>query len=364
MFCLSHTHAGPSLHSDDCDKLGGELIEPYLRFIETNALSAFYEASHNRTPAILSVRYGKCSMAANRDQEDEKNGEIFVGFNPSTIADDTLLVGRISKPSGELLGTIVNYACHPTVLAWDNSLISPDYVGAMRSLVEAKTEVPCMFLQGASGELALPEQYVGDTAIADNYGTQLGHSVLATLLGMYAPCTKLVFDRVVESGASLAVWSKKKHKPPTTLQARQIPIEAKLKGLPSLEEIDRRLGDCTDVAMTERLWRLRGLRKAVGSQKTTVIQSWVWRLGEICFVGQPNEAYSWFQLQIRQQSAPTPVAVMNIVNGYVGYLPPTHCYDKQLYAVWQTPFSEGTLEGLTEAIVNAINDIMNQPPLV
>lgn len=29
------------------------------------------------------------------------------------------------------MATVVNYACHPTTLAWDNTLVSPDYVGAL-----------------------------------------------------------------------------------------------------------------------------------------------------------------------------------------------------------------------------------------
>ena len=46
---------------------------------------------------------------------------------------------------------IVNYACHPTTLAWDNRAISPDWIGAMRENVEAAAGGICMFLQGASG---------------------------------------------------------------------------------------------------------------------------------------------------------------------------------------------------------------------
>ena len=45
---------------------------------------------------------------------------------------------RRSRTTGEVLGTVVNYACHPTTLAWENTLISPDYVGAMREVVEAR----------------------------------------------------------------------------------------------------------------------------------------------------------------------------------------------------------------------------------
>ena len=34
----------------------------------------------------------------------------------------------------------MNYACHPTTLAWQNTLISPDYVGACE-VIERETAV-------------------------------------------------------------------------------------------------------------------------------------------------------------------------------------------------------------------------------
>mgnify|MGYP006172841585 CR=1 FL=1 len=45
--------------------------------------------------------------------------------------------GRALVPNdGLTLGTIVNYACHPTTLAWENRDISPDYIGAMREVID------------------------------------------------------------------------------------------------------------------------------------------------------------------------------------------------------------------------------------
>ena len=38
--------------------------------------------------------------------------------------------------NSKAVAVVVNYACHPTTLAWQNTLISPDYPGALRELVE------------------------------------------------------------------------------------------------------------------------------------------------------------------------------------------------------------------------------------
>ena len=60
---------------------------------------------------------------------------------------------RVADTDGKLLATIVNYPCHPTTLAWDNTLISPDYIGALRETVEATTGSMCLFLLAPCGEI-------------------------------------------------------------------------------------------------------------------------------------------------------------------------------------------------------------------
>ena len=41
-----------------------------------------------------------------------------------------------------------------------------------------------------------------------------------------------------------------------------------------------------------------------------------------------------------------PVAVLNVTNGYAGYLPPRDHYTRNQYSVWVTPFAAGSLEQL------------------
>ena len=167
MFCLSHTHSGPIFSTDYSTKPGGEYIDSYVDDLQESAIRAARDALYSAVPAVLTWHYGTCKLATNRDLPDADNNRFVVGFNPEKSADDTLLVGRITDEQNRIIGTIVNYACHPTTLAWENRLISPDYVGSMRELVESNTQAPCLFLQGASGELSPAEQYVGDTEIAE-----------------------------------------------------------------------------------------------------------------------------------------------------------------------------------------------------
>jgi len=353
MFCLSHTHSGPSICRSEASRPGGHFIEGYWRRVQKLAVRAARRAQAAAVPAILTWRYGRCDLAANRDlPEKEGDGRFICGYNPAQPADDTLLVGRVTNPRGRILATIVNYACHPTTLAWDNHLLSPDYIGAMREVVENETRSPCLFLQGASGELAPAEQYVGDVAVADAHGRRLGHAALATLGGMLPPATRIAFHGVVESGASLAIWKQTPDQISRVFKAEISEVKFALKPSPSIAKLEQAWRKCDDRTLKERLWRQISIRKKVGTGKITLAPLWVWRLGDSFLIGQPNEPYSKFQQELRHCLLSPAVAVMNLVNGSTGYLPTRNMYGKNVYPVWQTPFAKGSLERLTEAAVS------------
>lgn len=205
LFALSHTHAGPVLSAAVSDLDGGDRVPAYLDQLAAAAVSAGREALDALVPVGLTWTTGRCSLA--RDRELVLEGRAVVGMNPLVAADDTVVVGRVATLDGRPLASVVNYACHPTTLAWQNRLISPDYVGSMRETVETATGAPSLFLQGASGELAPGEQYTGDTGVADRHGRALGHAVLSALDGLPPAGSELGLTGVVESGASLAMWS-------------------------------------------------------------------------------------------------------------------------------------------------------------
>ncbi|HRE50563.1 MAG TPA: hypothetical protein PK339_04020 [Flavitalea sp.] len=354
MFCLSHTHAGPSISLADASMPGGQYIAAYREELCQRAVAIARTALSMATAATLTWYYSKCDLAANRDLPKPGTHKLSVGFNPGQPADDTLLTGRIVNDRGDIMAVIVNYACHPTTLAWDNRLISPDYIGAMREVVEHHTQAPCLFLQGASGELAPAEQYTGAVDIAERHGRRLGYCALAALEAMLPPETKLSFSHVVESGAPLGIWEYKAQAFSSALSFLQIDIPLLLKDMPSLAVLEQQWSSCPDRVLKERLWRKMGVRKTVGNGDTGKTHLWIWRLGNSFLIGQPNEAYSIFQLELRRGLMPNAVAAINLVNGSAGYLPPRELYDQENYTVEQTPFARGSLELLIEvALSNA-----------
>jgi hypothetical protein len=357
MICFSHTHAGPGICRNDARKAGGEHIEPYLLQLREKTIETVRIALNDARPAVLTWKYGACSLAANRDLYEQGKNRIVVGFNPEKSADDAVLVGRITDRYGKITGTLVNYACHPTTLAWDNSLISPDYVGAMRELIQTETHAPCMFLQGASGELAPAEQYSGDTELADQHGRELGFAVMSALQAMLPPERALGFDKVVESGASLAVWRPAPVKVSSAICVKMRDVQLPLKELPSLAEVEKELEECGDHVLKERLSRKLNVRRAVGDAEVAAIPLWIWQLGGSFLIGHPNEAYSAFQQELRARFPGSALAVMNVVNGHIGYLPNKELYTQDIYSVWQSPFAKGSLETLINFAADTIESI-------
>lgn len=345
MLAFTHTHAGPGLCREDVDKPGGELVAPYLTSVRDALIRATQHALETAQTATLTWANGVCDLAKNRDLPDPDKDRFVCGYNADVPADNTLLVGRVTAENGATLATLVNYACHPTTLAWENRLISPDFIGAMRELVETHTEnAPCLFLQGASGELAPREQYTADTALADSIGRQLGFSVLATLTGMLSAKQCLTYQGVMESGAPLSIWRREPTETSTRLQAMQANLPLPLKDLPSIAEIEAELATTTEPFAVERLHRKRRVRMTVGEGDTSQVPFWIWRVGDALFVGHPMEAYSLFQTELRCRYPECAVVAINVVNGHYGYMPPAERFGDDLYPVWQTPFAAGCLE--------------------
>jgi hypothetical protein len=356
MLSLSHTHAGAVLCAADAHLPGGELIPGYLEALAAAGVAAGREALGTARPGLIEWTSGRCTLAA--DRELDVDGRALVGYNPSGTADDTVMIGRISV-DGVVRGTLVNYACHPTTLAWQNREVSPDYVGAMREIVESATEAPCLFVQGASGELAPREQYTGDVGVADRHGRSLGHAVLAALDALPTPGEELTLEGVVESGAPLAIWTGQQVDGGEQAAASLSSVELPLRDLPTIDELAEKWEDIDPRSREERLGRARNLRDGYIDGPTVRHPVWVWRLGDAIIVGHPGEAYSLLQTTLRDRFPETPIVVMNLTNGpgFV-YLPTRDAYDRGAYQAWQTPLAPGALELLVEHAADAIADLL------
>jgi hypothetical protein len=360
IFALSHTHSGPPLMDADDSLPSSGLHRAWMNDLFELTVRSVHQAIDSQFAATLDWHVGRCSLATSRDlpDPDPRKERVVCGYSPNGESDDALLVGRVTDSTGRIRATLTNYACHPTTLAWDNTAISPDYVGAMRETIQQATDAPAMFLLGACGELAPRYQYVGDPAIADRHGKQLGFAALATLHDMEPPGVQLAFREVVESGAPLAVWKHEPSEPSRQLRAIQTSVELPIKNWPSAEELEKQRLACTDRAFEERLRRKCNIRLAVGDGSSFDLPIHVWRIGDAVLVGSCCEAYSVLQRELRRRFPDNAIVCVNLLNGSIGYLPPAELYDTDVYPVWQTPFDQGCLEQTLESMIQAIRDVL------
>lgn len=347
LFSSSHSHSTPLPCIHRSKKDGHELVPEFIEQIINVTVKACNQAVRNISVANVTWAYGKCDLAVNRDLPCGSH-EV-VAFNPAIKADDTLAVGRISDQSGDLIGILVNYACHPTTLAWDNRAISPDYVGQARKIVQTSTEAPMLFLQGASGDLSPRNQYSGDTGLADKNGANLGHSVLATLASMQSPSTELRWHGIVESGALLGEWHEFPTKGSSITSEKRLDVQVRVKDLKSIQQLRQEWAGIDPGALEERIQRATRLRIGYESGQIVKHPVWVWQWGDAFFVAQPGEAYSYLQTELRKRNPERVIFVLNLTN-YPGlfYLPTKSAYVAPAYQAWQTLLAPGALDAVID----------------
>ncbi|MDB5312234.1 MAG: Neutral/alkaline non-lysosomal ceramidase [Gemmataceae bacterium] len=380
---LSHTHGSAWLSRSRAHLPGGDLIGPYLDRVAEVCAGLARDAAKTLRPATVLYGTARCSLAAHRDFWDAGTKQIVCGFNPAGPADDTVLVAKVVADTGKTLGTVVNYACHPTTLAWENTLVSPDYVGAMREVVERETGAPCLFLQGSSGELGPREGYVGDTAVADRNGRQLGFAALSGLEALPSPGTYFEYAGPVVSGATLGTW---KHRPVgdadrtrhATWQSRQLTVGLPYRvDLPTMDETQADLArwEATEAAAraandagrvrdahahVERMNRQITRLAALPPGKAYPFPVAVWRLGDSLWVFTAGEQYQALQTTLRKRFPDVAVVVSTITDDWQpGYLPAASSYGYGIYQEVIAAVGPGCLETLIEAVTRECRTLLN-----
>ena len=382
---FSHTHAAGLMGLERAALPGGDLIPGYLRSVAERAAELVKEALARLAPADITYGTGRCNLAAHRDFWDTERKLFACGFNPAAPADDTVLVARVTGIDGKMLASVVNYACHPTTLAWDNTLISPDYIGALREVVERETGAPCLFLQGASGELGPVEGFVGDPAVADRNGRQLAYSALAALTALPAAGTRFRYTGPVLSGATLGAWA---HEPlsaaelatkqewqvarwhePLTYRPGQptaAEVEAELKHFQTDEDAARAAGDSVKAAdcraMAERKRRLLHRLSQLPAGGKFPLQVTLWRIGDAFWLGVQGEFYSVLQCELRRRFPGNVIIVATVAADWgASYLPPREVYGTRIYQETIAVVAPGSLEQVIEAVSARIESSLPQP---
>jgi len=380
---FSHTHAAGLMGHERVDLPGGELIPQYLVDLADTIADGIREASEQLQPAIFSYGSGRCNLATNRDFKDETLGKYVCGYNVEGEADDTVGVVRVASAADHsVMATIVNYACHPTTLAWDNTLVSPDYPGAMCEVVETATAAPCFFIQGASGDIGPRHGFVGDTTVADKNGRQLGYAALSALEDLPPVDAQMKYGGAVISGATIGNWgyensSSTQRARASVWQERRSEVALAYRDdLPrhgelqqeaaewrAKEESATESGDA-DAARDARAMIERMTRRLVRVAHLDDAESYpypirLWKMGDAVWVALDGEHYNVLQRNLRQRFAGIPLIIGTLANGSdVWYLPDKDSYGKGLYQEDASILDKGSLEKLEAALVQQIEKLL------
>ena len=379
----SHTHSGGWYVPDRFELPGGDLILPYLDELGRKLQQACQEAMERVQEVTITYATGWCDMAANRDCWDDEFSGYVTGYNPDVSIDNKVVVGRVTDSHDALNHLFVHYACHPTTLAWENTLLSPDFVGALREEVELQTGATCTYLQGPCGDIGPRNGHQGDTAVADRNGKQVALAALSALTSMGPPAHDFQYKGPVVSGATLGTWAyepctDERMAESTVYSGGIYTVDLPFKPKPNLKELERELADWNarqkeadkqgdSVAARDYGARAERARRWIGrlddlpNEARYPLPFSVYRMGDAIWVTCGGEPYNLLQTELRRRFPQWVIIVSPIDCGIqVAYLLPEDRYGKGIYQEEPSLLAPGCLERLLEAIAMRIEEVVKK----
>jgi neutral ceramidase len=370
----THTHSGgalaPGWYPD-----GAEMIPGYITMVTDKIVGAVWEAQRRLRPARIAAGIGHSTVALNRRMWHPGQQRIILGRNYGGFVDHDLLVARIDDEQERPLAVLVNYACHPTIMAHRNSLITPDFPGPLRRVVEANVGGLCLFLQGAAGDRHPRESFSSQGADYRKVGALLGLEAAKVAIGLTTlPKYERLVD-VLESGAELGIYEDTPAgEPDATIAVATRTVELPLIALPSLAEAEadlaaksealadaRRTGDDAEIRRRGYVAKRAQMQRAHVRQyeglTTASTEIQVIKIGSLALVAMPGEPFAEVGVEIRRRSAAPVTMVSGYSNGEIGYVPMRSDYKNGGYGVWNSPLAPGSAEMLIEAAGDLLESV-------
>ncbi|MCX7825191.1 MAG: neutral/alkaline non-lysosomal ceramidase N-terminal domain-containing protein [Verrucomicrobiae bacterium] len=333
MLAATHAHSTPQT-THITRLLDAPEAGPWLEMLLEQLASAVVQAAAQLRPATLRAGLGEARGIGWCRRIIGKDGKIY--RLPDRPPDDQIAseprddrVGvLIAQDNGGRVGTLLNFTCHPTTVQV-NPLVSADFPGVACDLVErAANGAPCLFLQGAAGNVNPVRHTTGFNDVR-TYGRMLAdeaNKVAAALSG-----AKPMSDTLAVVGETL-----------------MLPTRA---DLPPAEETLRRYVEtrrAIDAAKTEaerqkaiaafRPWNEKKRLLDLGAGPVPC-EVQVMRLGEAVIAANPGEMFCDFGLEIKQRSPARLTFVSAYTNGYIGYLPVPEAWQQGGYEPSQGPWT-------------------------
>ncbi|EJQ41950.1 hypothetical protein IEE_04440 [Bacillus cereus BAG5X1-1] len=333
----THTHSGPETVGDD------PLVQSYKTILVNNVVQGAVTANNNLK--LCEVGWGVTTgdIGVNR-RERTSDGKVKMGTNIEGIVDKRIGVLTMrNAETEELVGIVVFCTAHPNVLKGDSDVLSADYPGMTREILEKIVNCPVVIVQGAAGNVNA--KYRGSReALKQMAYTLSGHVLTMLPIVTYSPIVNL---RTISS----------------TMQMR-------LKDLPEIDEIrrmarsaERQWGVNTDEWLTIVLEKYKqGIR-----QLSIDLEIQLFQINDGIFSGIPMEPFSETALEMKESLQNELAFFGGYTNGYIGYLPTKEEYAYGGYEVELNPVVYGPVtnllmppeENTAELIVQRVTELYN-----
>jgi hypothetical protein len=369
----THTHSGPVPYKSWIEK-GYEMVGPWFDNLADWCAAAARDALAELQPVEVRIGRGESHINANR-RCVTSTGERFLGVNPEGACDHEVIAIAFDADAAPV-ATLVNFACHGTVMGPANRLITPDYAGPMKRVVEAAVGGKCIFLLGSAGDQGPVQGFQADTRVYRQLGATLGHEVAKIVSGMRSIPSSSRFKKVIPSGAPLGEYE------PDFATAAALPLQVLEReimvplrdGLPEKISATEKLEhwkatlktarhDRDDAAITEATYMARRadiqLRMAedFGGKSLAGVRTHFVTFGDVAIVGCNIEPFCEIGLAVKRQS-PFPATFMcGYTNGRMAYMPTADEWPKGGYEVENSPFGQGTAEVLQAEIISSLHQM-------
>jgi len=316
----THTHYGPDSYRSE----SASDVAAYRANLIYKLTGIVQEAAANMQKVRMGVGWGTSDIGINR-REKRPDGQIILGKNPDGAIDRQVGVLRLDKEDGTPLACLVNFACHPVSQSGRMQLISADFPGKMRQVVEQLIGAPCVYLQGACGNInsiMLEHSYEP----ARTLGTRLGCEVVK------------VWEGVETAEANGIAAASETVSLPQIMYGSEAEVEQLTKNLTEqLERMQETGANEGSIYWAQR--RLERVSQALESWRTGELlepitaELQAWRLGTFGFATAPGEIFNEIGTTVKQQSSLENTFFLGYTNGSIGYVPTVESYPEGGYEV-------------------------------
>lgn len=326
LICAFHTHSGPATGA-----IFKEVNESYLNSLPEIIASSICQAKENLKKARMKFASGEEEALPHNRRMKMRDGTIRMNWEdlplddidmPAGPVDPELGVIVVEEIDGKMIAVLINYTCHPAILAGDNFLISEDYPGYTMRLLEKETNALCLFTNGATGNINHinifnPHQKRGFYE-AERLGTILAKKALS----------------IIPKGKTIPVEELKIIREEIKLPLRKIPrfeIEKARKLVQGKERKTKKISLIDGLSEEVYAEQILALNKIGGKSLSSEIQ--VVSLGDIALVSIPGELFVEYGLEIKKKSPSPHTFIIGYANDYVGYIPTLEAFQEGGYEV-------------------------------